>query len=243
MRSFLTVLLILVCANGAAAQTDMETVERDPRIDGFLERCDAGEHYACNYAIALFKRADPTFWLGSENIVLNLRSCSLGSERACWKFEFIGIPNPYRPVRQDTQRYLPVAREGCSHGSTMACWQVATILREQNLLDAAIEHAALSCDGGFSDGCVLQSELLVQVGGDALPAAALACYGRGAGRLRTQPQCQLSCDLDDARACRALAQMFYAGRDGARFVTRDPDRARNLYERACRLGDTESCAP
>jgi TPR repeat protein len=243
MRSILTAFLMLICASGAAAQTDMQADERDPRIDGFLERCDAGEHYACNYAIALFKRADPTFWLGAENIALNLRSCSLGSDRACWKFEFIGFPNPYRPVREDTSVYLPIAREGCVNGSSMACWQMASMLREQGLLDEAVEQATLSCDRGFSDGCVLQSDLMVQVGGDALPAAVSACYGRGAGRLRTQPQCQLACDLGDALACRTLAQMFEAGRDGARFVTRDPDLARGLYEQACRLGDTPSCTP
>jgi TPR repeat protein len=243
MRSILTVLLTLLCATGAIAQSTTPDPARDPRIDGFLERCDAGEHYACNYAIALFKRADPTFWLGEENIDLNLRSCSLGSDRACWKFEFIGIPNPYRPVRQDTPRYLPIALEGCANGSTMACWQAATIFREQDLLDAAIEQATLSCEGGFSDGCVLQSDLISQVGGNALPAAALACYGRGAGRIRTQPQCQLACDFDDARACRTLGQMFETGRDGARFVERDPQRAHGLFERACLLGDVQSCAP
>ena len=48
---------------------------------------------------------------------------------------------------------------------------------------------------------------------------------------------EIQCWADDLAACRGLAEVYEKGQD----VTVDLDRARDLYEYSCKLGNTDGC--
>jgi TPR repeat protein len=237
MRIALTILIFVVFVPLASAQ------ERDPRIDEYVQLCEDGDAFYCNYAAGLLVREDPQSWLTDRNVALHMRGCELGSDRSCWKFEAMAFPDPYGPVRDDTARYLPIARSGCRNGSSMACAQTAAMLMEMGpeVHDEATDAARRSCEDGFGDGCARLADLVERGGGDANPAAIRTCYGVRPGYIRKQPYCQRACDDGDAIACRTLAQILEWGRDGAQPLRADPRRATVLYERACSLGDAAAC--
>ncbi len=237
MRFFLFFCVGLFLAAPASAQPP------SPDPAPFLERCEAGEGFACSFAHGLMQRADRTYWLTDEAVALMMRSCSLGSDGACWLFERINEPNPYDDVRYDRDRYLPVARAGCENRSSMACWQAAGLLENGSAAERleGLELARRSCERGFNDGCARQADILASLGRDPLPAQREACYGNRSGRMRKQEDCAAACAADDAMACHQLALMFERGRDGAQTMRRNADRARALFVRACELGEPEAC--
>ncbi|MFY0636839.1 hypothetical protein [Maricaulis maris] len=235
------ILLILIFGVLLAPVARAQPASPDPAP--FLERCEAGEGFACSYAHGLLQRADRTYWLTDEGVNLMLRSCSLGSDGACWLFERINEPNPYDDVRYDRDRYLPVARAGCANRSSMACWQAAGLLEDGSEAER-LEGLALanrSCERGFNDGCAREADILASLGRDPLPAQREACYGNRPGRMRKQEDCAAACAADDAMACHELALMYHRGRDGAQTMRRDADRARELFVQACELGLEEAC--
>jgi hypothetical protein len=238
MRLVLTLILLACITPFATAQ------ERDPRIDDYLQRCDDGDAFYCVYAAGLLQRADPQFWLSDHNVALRMRGCELGSDGSCWKFAAMHFPNPYAPIWEDEEVFLPIARSGCANGSTMACWQASTILMDEgpDAQAEAIATARQSCEGGFSDGCARLADVLGNNGLDPIPAATQACYGRRPGYVRKLPHCQAACEAGNGQACRAVAQIYEWGRDGAQPLRADPRRAARFYAQACELGEAGSCS-
>ncbi|WP_291843109.1 hypothetical protein [Maricaulis sp.] len=224
-----------------SAPASAQPVSPDPAP--FLERCEAGDGFACSYAHGLMQREDRAFWLTDEAVSLMLRGCSLGSDGACWLFERINEPNPYDDVRYDRDRYLPIVRDGCANGSSMACWQAAGFLEDGSEAERleALALARRSCERGFNDGCARQADILASLGRDPLEAQRQACYGNRPGRMRKQEDCEAVCAADDAMACYQLALMFERGRDGAQTMRRDARRAGELFARACELGAEAAC--
>lgn len=236
MRYVLT-LIALVFSFAPAVTAQVGT----PEYEEHVARCEAGEAYACSFAAQHGQRGDNTFWYSEEQVRLRILGCTYGGDGSCWKFERIGTPNPYAPVRADRERFFPIVESGCANGSTMACWQVAEIFIERGDLVSAEARARSSCDGGFSDGCARLADVRTMRGLDASQATTLACYGRRPGYVRKQPYCQSRCDEGDGMACRELAEMFEWGRDNYTFTDRDVRQAERFYARACQLGDDESC--
>ncbi len=225
MRLIAFILLVLGLSAPAAAQVG------SPAYIEHVARCEAGEGYACAFAAQLGQRGDQSFWLADEQVRLRILGCRFGQDGSCWKFERIGRPNPYAPMRNDREAFLPMVREGCRNGSDMACFQAARELFDRNGpgdLAEALEHGELGCVRGFSDACAVWTDVLVATGGDAAPARAEACYGNRPGYLPKAPYCEAGCEAGDREACLTLATMLERGRDGALHLHRDTRRARQL---------------
>ena len=242
MRFFL-ILLIGLLTTGLLTTGAARAQPPEPDVEPWLEACEAGEAFACNYASGVLQRRDSGYWLTDEAVELQLRGCALGSDRSCWLFERINTPNPYIGPRYDRDVYLPVALSGCRNGSNMACWQAAGFFEEGNAgeREQARELWRQSCEGGFSDGCARLADILDGMGRDSLQASQAACFGNFPGRMRKQDDCTVACEAGSGRACFELALMFERGRDGAQTMRRDARQAQRRFVQACELGQVEAC--
>ena len=239
MRLLIGLLAGLFVSAAAAAQNDV--YDFDETLSGYLAECDAGDRFACGYAILLYQREDINFWLTEENLRLHMRACSLGLDTSCWKFERRLLPDPYQSTRDDRAIFFPMVEEGCANGSTMACWQAGTVYHERGESDLAWLRADQSCRGGFSDGCALRADIELERGELGQNSLQLACYGARPGYAPKAPYCETACNQGDGRACSVRANIYQWGRDGYQPSRRSAARASEYYQRACDLGYETAC--
>ena len=237
IRNLLALFAFLVLALPAEGQY----YDVEERLQEHLANCDAGDKWACGYAISLWMRQDSQSWLTQRNVDMHVHACSLGLDGSCWKFERRLEPNPYAPVRADRARFLPMVEAGCENNSTMACWQAASEYYELGEMERAWDYADRSCRAGFSDGCARRADVEATTGADPQDSYISACHGNRPGYMRKRPYCEAACTMSDAISCRTLADMYARGRDGYQPTDRRERRAAELYERACTLGDSEAC--
>ncbi len=240
MRRVLAMLTGLMLAATAAIAQD-QVYDIDTRLAEYTAECDDGDRYACGYALLLHQRLDINFWLTEENLRLHARACALGLDGSCWKFERRLLPDPYQPLRDDRAQFFPMVESGCENGSTMACWQAATLYLERDQRDLAWTRADQSCAGGFSDGCALRADLELERGELAQTSLQLACYGARPGYAPKAPYCEAACNQGDGRACASRANIFQWGRDGYQPSERSPRNASTYFQRACDLGYETAC--
>lgn len=74
IRNLLALFAFLVLA--LPAQGQIYDVEE--RLQEHLANCDAGDKWACGYAIALWMRQDSQSWLTQRNVDMHVHACSLG---------------------------------------------------------------------------------------------------------------------------------------------------------------------
>ncbi|MBR9824680.1 MAG: hypothetical protein GYB36_02610 [Alphaproteobacteria bacterium] len=239
MRALISILLALTFSAPAWAQA--EGYDQDAALERYTAECDAGDRFACGYAILLHQRNDINFWLTEENLNLHRRACALGLDGSCWKFERRLQPDPYQSTRDDVSIFFPMVESGCENGSTMACWQAATVYLERDQRDMAWNRADQSCRGGFSDGCALRADIELERGELAQNSLQLACYGARPGYAPKAPYCETACNQGDGRACSVRANIYQWGRDGYQPSQRSQVRAREYYQRACDLGYVTAC--
>jgi len=235
------VLIGLLVSLWLAAPTAAQLYDVEEQRATYLAACEAGDRYACGYAIALYQREDAQSWLTERNVALHIRACTLGLDGSCWKFERRMEPNPYAPVRADPERFFPMVMSGCDNGSTMACWQAGTELLALGREDEALDRAGRSCAGGYSDGCALQADIEASRGLDTRHALAEACYGARPGYAPKASYCEQACEQGDGRACYSRGNIYEWGRDGYQPSARNARRASSFYERACELGYELAC--
>lgn len=239
MRFLIGLLAGLLLGGVAAAQG--QVYDYDETLAAYRAECEAGDRYACGYAILMRQREDVNYWLTAESLSLHMRACSLGLDGSCWKFERRLLPDPYQPVRDDRAVFFPMVTQGCENGSTMACWQAATVHQERGEIDAAWQRADQSCRGGFSDGCALRADLELGRGESAQESLALACYGARPGYAPKAPYCETACAQGDGRACATRGNIYQWGRDGYQPSRRSAARSREYYRQACELGYETAC--
>ncbi len=245
IRALLVFLFLAIFTQGPAhAQIpplDPEGAER--QAAPYLERCDQGEPYACEYALAVIKRNDRTFWQSERYVALSTQACEAGSSRSCWNFEWQGVGGVLNPVRRDSERYLPIATTGCDNGSALACWQAGDVRRilgrysESEILDFFVR----SCEGGYADGCEEAAAMQTALGRDASRASIRACYGTAVGVQGKLASCERGCEAGDARSCHEAGIILGRGRDGITPVALDADRAEALFAQACHAGHEPAC--
>ena len=209
----------------------------------YLERCDQGDAYACEYAIALIKRNDRTFWQSDRYIALSLQACEVGSSRSCWNFEWQGYGGVLNPIRQQAEVYLPTALRGCENGSGVACWQAGDLLTELGQAGPAeiLGHYDRSCEIGYSDGCAAAADLRVEQGLDAVPTSLRACYGTAVGQAPKLASCQRGCESGDALSCYRAGLILERGRDGINPVRANAQQSEALFRQACAGGHAAAC--
>lgn len=231
-----------VSANAQIPPRDPVAAER--QAAPYLARCDQGEAYACEYAIAVLKRNDSTFWQSDRYVDLSIQACEVGSSRSCWNFEWQGVGGVLNPIRLDHERYLSIATTGCENGSGLACWQAGDVRR---LIGTYPDREMLgfferSCELGYSDGCHEAAAMQVALGLDPVNASIRACYGVAVGVAPKLAACERGCAAEDARACHEAGIILGRGRDGITPAPLDADRSAALFARACSAGHAPACS-
>jgi len=131
------------------------------------------------------------------------------------------VGEAYASVTPDSNPF----RRACDMGRYASCGRAAQWVWETRKdREQSMELSQRGCDGGDAMACVLRGWLeLSEDPQDDEMAAAVPWFERG-------------CAMDDALACRVLAQSLFVG-PGAR----DLDGAAMAAQRGCSLGDADAC--
>jgi uncharacterized protein len=121
-------------------------------------------------------------------------------------------------------------QKACDSGDARFCAFLGAAFYTGNLIpkdpSRAVKLLRLGCDGGADDGCFLLGE----------------SYRKGTGGLRKDParargSYAKGCDGGDGLSCYGLAVALEEGIGG----TKDPAKAKGLFERLCSAGLAEAC--
>ena len=120
----------------------------------------------------------------------------------------------------------PGCRERCDANDAEACFNMGRIMDGRNTLMSTTELFKKSCDGGFMEGCAVLGDIY-RIGEKVKK-----------DKKRSMHFYQKACDGSIAYACHNLAAQIYI------MGGKTPDdikKIRRILDRACKLGNNESC--
>lgn len=222
------------CAWAAELHTFEATEEDLATAKGQAERACAGASGAGCVLEALYLLDDPETREGGEAALVHMcEERELG--RACGELGVLYLDGSV--LAQSVNDSLRYAEAGCDLDYLGACSLYAKLVfRFESLADlwpGALEKADHACAGGLAESCA-QAAVLYELNRTrpGLPAGwddahMIASLERGCEELR------------DAESCVFLADMLSEGVEG--LLEADPQRAAELYQRACEHGHDGGC--
>lgn len=166
------------------------------------------------------------------------QECAAGDAEAC------GISaTRYRDgVRVRRDRGIGLARglRGCELGSARACAVVASFYEgadpdQREIFERrARARGEVECEAGRASSCGTLSYAVLRPLGDEKPDQAKSDFAAERALMLKRT----GCDRGDWYSCRQLA---FANSLGIFGLAKSPDTGRDLFEKACRLGDPSAC--
>ena len=226
--------------------------------------CAAGEHRSCYDLATLY--AEGRGVTPDPDIALSLLedTCEIGFGPACTHLGELYLTGGL--VGRDRPMGISYLEDGCALGDMDGCVFMGRMFERgdgvEPDLDEAVHIYTRACDAGGGAGCAALGQLHergVYYPEDAAEAARLygrACSagsGEGCGWLAELHRTGRGVEQDAALSLRYLAKGCSRGHgescgrlgqayaDGERGLSQDPDRARSLLTRACRMGDPVGC--
>lgn len=203
-------------------------------------RCLLGYGRAC--ASFASRTLSDRIRLQPESTEMLRRGCSLGDTSSCANMAERyeggeGAPRDLALAQQYHEVASAIDRRACDNGDRLACWLMARkyeggqgVTKDSRMADAfdakAMQIALANCDVGVAFDCSWAATDLSTATSPLRrdQARAAVLFGKG-------------CQLGDAAACGALAQMYETGNG----IPVDRVRAMQLHSLACDKGAEESC--
>lgn len=226
---------------GVANLSDDDAFKRRPEVArDYLERaCTSGDLEGCRMVAQLHYRGDLGAVDDAAAIDLLTGTCDKGHAPSCVNLGWLlhlGRGGPAQP-----ERAVELFRAACDDGFVGGCARLAVLTLEGQ--DVGLEEPpdqvlTQACNRRQAAGCVgLGYVYLYGIGRPAQPGYGAALLAKACLDQSNQ-SCQFGgCEIEDALACRWRAEALDKGLG----VSADPKQARRLYDKACALGDTQSC--
>lgn len=150
------------------------------------------------------------------------RACDLGSQKSCHNLGTLRVKQGVHPAEA-----LPLFNRSCANGSGLpeSCYS-ASVITMHSQPTSSLQTAHWACDRGLATGCHWLGLLYAQGIGTKPDMVEASVYFLQA------------CRNDIDAACYHIGNAFAVGWG----VARDHERAGELLERACTLGDVRGCA-
>lgn len=186
----------------------------------YARACEGGHLPACASLVQLYGNGRDAprdldqvgTWLG--------RACDLGDATACLN---LGLLHQSGEIGDPSRAEAPYQR-ACDLGMPDACGALGVYHLEAGAgLAVAAPLLERACEAGNGGSCAVLGERLAK-GRDADPERATEMFAR-------------ACDREVGAACTEVADRHRKGRG----ADKDPELARQLYYRACSLGDADGC--
>jgi TPR repeat protein len=191
--------------------------------------CKKGDANGCTGVAFLYSKgrgvaADPAL---ADKMLRD--ACDKGNARAC-----SGLGHEAR-IGGKNDEAVRLLERSCKLGYERACFYAGGVLMAQTKDEArALKNYERACQGHDYRGCLALAGMLFSgLGGEANPARANKEQSRALNALTKE------CGAGDSEACTAMGD-FYNGRYGKK--VRNPQKALENYEKACKGGQASACA-
>jgi len=190
--------------------------------------CDAGSDLNCFNLGLLYETGNGVTKDTSRAAAMFSKACDGGNASGCGNLGHVYANGD--GVTKDLFRAATSYSKACDAGIAMSCAQLANLYQQGSGvakdLGQALTLYSKACNAGYMNGCTGLGFIYLNGDGIAKDAVRAAAF------------LTKSCDAGEPIACSSLGSLYQSGEKG---IPKDKDKAKQLYGKACSLGNQQSC--